>query len=218
MSHRTVRAIAVSVWALSFLAVVISIPIQIAASNRFEAGQIVVVGDPSAPRMAEVLEEVEREREDGATFTGSGFNPGFAFVLLFLMLWLGVGVLILWRHPTHWAGWLFLITGAGFPLLVLTQALVPYGLKANPGSIPFVGVWAFVGEYALYPVAMIPLLFLLYPDGHPPSRRWRWAVVGLVGGTALAILAFLLRPGPFNNWIEAGSSTRTRSASMRSRG
>ncbi len=51
---------------------------------------------------------------------------------------------------------------------------------------------------------MLPLLFLLYPDGHPPSRRWRWAVIGLVGGTALAILAFLFRPGPFNNWIELG--------------
>ncbi len=134
------------------------------------------------------------------------------------MLWLGVGVLILWRHPSHWAGWLFLITGSAFPLLTLTQALVPYGLKADPGSIPFVGFWAFVGEYALYPIAMVPLLFLLYPDGHPPSRRWRWAVVGLVGGTALAILAFLFRPGPFNNSIEARDPLREPARRRRSRG
>jgi signal transduction histidine kinase len=204
VSHRTIRALAVTVWALSLLAIVISIPIQIAASDRFEPGQIVVVGDRTAPRMAEVLAEVEREREGGATFTGGGFNPAFAFILLFVMLWLGVGVLILWRHPRHWAGWLFLITGVAFPLITLSQALVPYDVKANPGSIPFVGFWAFAGEYALYPVAMVPLLFLLYPDGHPPSRRWRWAVVGLVGGTTLAILAFLFRPGPYNNWIELG--------------
>ena len=204
MSNRTIRAVAVSIWALSLLAIVISIPIQIAASNRLQPGQIVVVGDASAPRMAEARLELEREREAGATFTGGGFNPGFAFLLLFIMLWLGVGVLILWRHPRHWAGWLFLITGSAFPLLTLTQALVAYGVKASPGSVPLVGFWAFVGEYALYPVAMIPLLFLLYPDGHPPSRRWRWAVVGLVGGTALSIVAFLFRPGPFNNWIEVG--------------
>ena len=62
----------------------------------------------------------------------------------------------------------------------------------------------FAGEYALYPIALLPLLFLLYPDGHTPSRRWRWAVVGLVGGTAIALLGFLFRPGPFNNWIEDG--------------
>jgi signal transduction histidine kinase len=204
VSGRTVRTIAVSIWVLSLLAIVISIPIQIAASNRIEPGQIVVVGDRSSPRMAEILDVVEREREAKATFTGDGFNPGFAVLLLFIMLWLAVGVLILWRQPTHWAGWLFLITGLGFPLITLTQAVVAYGIKANPGSIPFVGFWAFLGEYALYPVAMIPLLFLLYPDGHPPSRRWRWAAAGLVGGTALAILAFLFRPGPFNNWIEVG--------------
>jgi signal transduction histidine kinase len=204
VSHRTIRAVAVTVWILSLSAIVISIPIQIAASNRLEPGDIVVVGDPGAPRTAEVLDEVYKDLERGDTFTGDGFNPGIALLLLFVMLWLGVGVLILWRQPTHWAGWLFLITGAAFPLLVLTQALVAYGVKANPGSVPLVGVFAFVGEYALYPVALVPLLFLLYPDGHPPSRRWRWAVVGLVGGTALAILAFLFRPGPFNNWIEIG--------------
>jgi signal transduction histidine kinase len=204
MSHRTVRAVAVSVWVLSILAILIAIPFQIAASDRLEPGEIVVVGDRDTPRMAEVLNELEQDREDGATFTGGGFNPGFAFLLLFMMLWLGVGVLILWRHPGHWAGWLFLITGSAFPLLTLTQALVPYGVKVSPGSIPLLGFWAFVGEYSLYPIAVIPLLLLLYPDGHPPSRRWRWAVVGLVGGTALAIIAFLFRPGPFNNWIELG--------------
>ena len=110
----------------------------------------------------------------------------------------------MWRQPRNWAGWIFLITGAPFPLLTLAQALVVYGLKAEPGSVPLVGLWATLGEYALYPIALIPLLFLLYPDGHPPSRRWRWAVRGLVGGTAIAIIGFFVRPGPFNNWIEDG--------------
>ena len=76
VSRRTVRAIAVSIWVLSLLAIVISIPIGIAASNRLEPGQIVVVGDRSTPRMAEVIDDLEREREDGATFTGGGFKRG----------------------------------------------------------------------------------------------------------------------------------------------
>jgi signal transduction histidine kinase len=202
----TVRAIAVSVWVLSLVAILVSIPVGIAASNRIEPGQIVVIGDRSTPLMADALAELERDRERGATFQGAseGFNPGFGILLLFVMLWLGVGVLILWRQPDHWAGWLFLITGAPFALITLTQSLVAYGIKADPGSIPWVGMWAILGEYALYPIALIPLLFLLYPDGHPPTRRWRWAAIGLVGGTAIALLGFLFRPGPFNNWIELG--------------
>ena len=130
MSRRTVRTIAVSIWVMSLLAIVISIPIQIAASNRIEPGQIVVVGDRSTPRMAEVLDEVERDREGGATFTGGGFNPGFAVLLVFIMLWLGVGVLILWREPRHWAGWLFLITGLGFQLGLPSPA---YHKAQTPG-------------------------------------------------------------------------------------
>ncbi len=206
MRRGTIRAIAVSVWVLSLMAILVSIPIGIAASNRIEPGQIVVIGDRSSPSMADALAELERERERGATFRGTseGFNPGFAILLLFVMLWLSVGVLILWRQPNHWAGWLFLITGAPFALITLSQSLVAYGIKADPGSIPLVGLWAILGEYALYPIALIPLLFLLYPDGHPPTRRWRWAAIGLVGGTAIAILGFLFRPGPFNNWLELG--------------
>ena len=206
MRRGTVRAIAVSVWVLSLMAILVSIPIGVAASNRIEPGQIVVIGDRSTPLMTDTLAELEREREQGATFQGTseGFNLGFAILLLFVMLWLGVGVLILWRQPNHWAGWLFLITGAPFAVLTLSQSLVAYGIKADPGSIPWVGLWAILGEYALYPIASIPLLFLLYPDGHPPTRRWRWAAFALVGGTAIAILGFLFRPGPFNNWIELG--------------
>ena len=169
-----------------------------------------IVGDPSTPRMQETLAELQRERREGDALEGStgGYNPGFAVLVVLLLLWLAVGLLVIWRQPRNWAGWIFLITGAPFPLLTLAQALVVYGLKAEPGSVPLVGLWATLGEYALYPIALIPLLFLLYPDGHPPSRRWRWAVRGLVGGTAIAIIGFLVRPGPFNNWIEDGILVR----------
>jgi signal transduction histidine kinase len=206
VTRRTARWIAGGVVALSLAAVTASIPIGTAARGRIEPGQIVVVGDRTAARTADVLEELRRERATGDPLqeTTGSYNPVFAAVILLLLVWLGVGFLIVSRQPTNWAGWLFIITGAPFPLLTLGQALVIYGIKAEPGSVPFIGLWATLGEYALYPIALLPLLFLLYPDGHPPSRRWRWAVIGLVGGTAISILGFLFRPGPYNNWIGDG--------------
>jgi signal transduction histidine kinase len=206
MSRRLARVIAGGILLMSLTAFVASIPVGLAARDRIEPGQIVIVGDPSTPRTQEVLAEIERERAQGDPLEASTgeYNPVFALLLLVLFLWLGVGFLIVSRQPTNWAGWLFLITGAPFPVLTLMQAVVVYGLKADPGSVPLVGLWATVGEYALYPIALLPLLFLLYPDGRPPSPRWRRAVFGLAGGTAIAFLGFLFRPGPFNNWIADG--------------
>jgi signal transduction histidine kinase len=206
MNPRASRVIAGAICILSMLAVVTSIPVGLTAREGVEPGQIVIVGDPSAPRMQGSLRGLERERRAGNRLEAStaSYNPVFGAFVVLLLVWLSVGFLIVRRQPRNWAGWIFLITGAPFPLLTLGQALVILGLKADPGSVPLVGLWATLGEYALYPIALIPLLFLLYPDGHPPSRRWRWAVAGLVGGTAVAILGFLVRPGPYNNWIEDG--------------
>ncbi len=206
MSSRSARAIAGSICVLSLLAVGASIPVGLAARDRIQPGQIVVVGDPDAPRMQQTLRGLQQERREGNDLeaTTANYNPVFGALVLLLLIWLGVGFLIVWRQPGNWAGWIFLITGAPFPLLTLGQSLVILGLKGDPGSVPLVGLWATLGEYALYPIALLPLLFLLYPDGHAPSRRWRGAVVGLVGGTAVALIGFLLRPGPYNNWIEDG--------------
>ena len=60
------------------------------------------------------------------------------------------------------------------------------------------------GFYLIFPIALLPLLFLLYPDGHVPSPGWRWAVRGLLGGTALAILGYVIAPGPVNSLITDG--------------
>jgi signal transduction histidine kinase len=207
VSSRTARVIATTIVVISLAAVIASIPIGLSARAKIDrAPDIVIVGDRSSPRMQETLDELRREQAGGGeiTATTANYNPVFAVLILLLFAWLSVGLLIVWRQPRNWAGWIFLITGAPFPLLTLTQSLVIHGVKADPGSVPLVGLWATLGEYALYPIALIPLLFLLYPDGHPATPRWRWAVRGLVGGTAIAILGFLLRPGPFNNWIEDG--------------
>jgi signal transduction histidine kinase len=178
----------------------------LAAGDRIPRGKIVVVGDVSTPGMQEAIEQLQRgvARGDDLVGASGGGILGLALLVFILLVWVGIGALIVFRQPANWAGWLFIITGTPFPLLSLAQAVMVYSLKVKPGSIPFMSAWATAGEFALYPLALIPLLFLLYPDGHLPTPRWRWAVIGLTGGTAVAFLGFLLRPGPFNNWREDG--------------
>jgi hypothetical protein len=125
-------------------------------------------------------------------------------VVSLCFLWIFVGVLIVSRQPRNWAGWTFIAVAAAWPLGIVSLATVVYGARTRPGSVPLLSAWATLAEFALYPVALLPLLFLLYPDGHVPSPRWRWAARGLLGGTALAAFGFLVRPGPLNNAIDDG--------------
>lgn len=206
MSRGLARALAIGALVLCVASVVVAGVLHTSTQRTVSATEIVVVGDPTAPRMQEVLGDLERAVARGDTFGGTGAGGWVVIVLivLFILLWLGTGALIVSRRSTNWAGWVFIITGAPFPLVSLAQAVMIYGLREQPGSVPLIGIWATFGEYALFPVALIPLLFLLYPDGHVPSRGWRWAVIALVGGSVLAFLGFLFRPGPFNNWVQDG--------------
>lgn len=206
MTRTVARTLSIGALAVCVASVAVAGAIHVSIQERVPAAKIVVVGDSSAPRMQEVLDELEDAvaRGDRLNSSGGEFWVLTSLMVLFILLWLGTGVLIVSRRPSNWAGWLFLITGAPLPIVSLTQAVMIYGLKVEPDSVPLIGVWATLGEYALYPLTLIPLLFLLYPDGRLPSRGWRWAVAALVGGTALAFLAFLFRPGPFNNWVTDG--------------
>jgi signal transduction histidine kinase len=206
VSRRTARAIATAIVVFSIASVIASIPIALTSHDRIDPGQIVVIGDRSSPRTQEILEQVRAERAAGdpLTETTGGFSFWTGVVILALLGWLGVGALIVWRQPRNWAGWLFLITGTPLPLLTIAQQLLILGTKVDPGSVPLMDLWAFVGEYGIYPIALLPLLFLLYPDGHPPSRRWRWAAIGLIGGASFSVLGFLFRPGPFNAFLGDG--------------
>jgi signal transduction histidine kinase len=186
------------------LAVVASGPILLATARSADRTSVVVVGDADAPRVAAVRAELRNRVAGGGTFVPRSVPWAGGLILLVPIGWVVVGSLIVSRQPRNWAGWLFIIVGAPLPLFQLVGSLVTYGARVEGARVPALGLWAVIGEYALYPIALLPLLFLLYPDGRVPGRRWRWAVWGLAGGVGLSVLGFALRPGPLNNWVDQG--------------
>ena len=125
-----------------------------------------------------------------------GFVPFLAFVAFPL-----VGTLIASRHPGNPIGWICLVAGLLWMLILVSQAYSAYGLT-QPGSIPFpVTIHALLYAWLWVPtVGLIGIyLLLLFPDGRLLSRRWR--LLAWLAGAVIAVesAAVFLTPGPMQD-------------------
>src|SRR5215216_6728465 len=125
-----------------------------------------------------------------------GFMPFLAFVAFPL-----VGALIASRHPGNPIGWICLVAGLLWMLILVSDAYSAYGLT-KPGSLPFpVTIHALLYAWLWVPtVGLIGIyLLLLFPDGRLPSRRWR--LLAWVAGVVIAVesAAVFLTPGPLQD-------------------
>jgi signal transduction histidine kinase len=99
-----------------------------------------------------------------------------------------VGALVVARQPQNTLGWLFLTAGLSEPLAMASSQYATYGLVTAPGSLPGSAGMAWLSEWAWIPgFAIITTLApLLFPDGRPPSTRWR--VVAWMVAVALTVI------------------------------
>ena len=107
-------------------------------------------------------------------------------LLLAFAAFMGVGALVVANRPGNAIGWVF----SAIALLAVTGALAEeYAARARPGSLPGGVLAGWYAGWAWYPTVVLTLVFtpLLFPDGRPPSPRWR-LVAWLAGaGTALFV-------------------------------
>ena len=109
-----------------------------------------------------------------------------------------IGAVVTPRFPArNPIGWLFCAIGLVGAVLLFCGEYAAYSLLTHPGTVPsgeaaaWVASWLWVAHVGLF-----AFLGLLYPDGRPPSPRWRpfgWLVgAGVVAGGIAAACS----PGP----------------------
>ncbi|MGH2590655.1 MAG: hypothetical protein ACRDGW_07650, partial [Actinomycetota bacterium] len=121
---------------------------------------------------------------------GYGVLENILFGIIFMAMGL-TGALIAARRPDNAIGWLLVGSALVIALAFASDGAAVYSFETDPGSIPgaswiaWVGSWAWIAGIG----PLITFLFLLVPDGHVPSRRWR--PVSWAAGILLAIVAGL---------------------------
>jgi hypothetical protein len=93
-----------------------------------------------------------------------------------------VGALIASHRPENPIGWIFLAVGFLQGLLFAGDGYAIYALLTNPGALPLGAEASWLGQWIWAPGLG---LILVFPDGHPPSNRWR--PVGWLGGLSIGL-------------------------------
>jgi len=89
-----------------------------------------------------------------------------------------VGALVASRRPANPVGWFFLGSSISLTLAEFTSEYALYGLRTDPGSLPFARVMAWPQTWLWVPGVALSLIFLplYFPNGRLLSPRWRWVV------------------------------------------
>jgi signal transduction histidine kinase len=136
----------------------------------------------------------------GSNWGSSGWIAGLLYYGAILTFPI-VGLLIALRQPGNAIGWILLAVGS---VAYVGEVLTGYGIYGLAVRHVPAADWAYSFSDWMW-VPTIGLLatytFLLFPDGHLPSPRWRW--FAWTTGTVLVLtsLGILFSPG---NYADAG--------------
>ena len=126
-----------------------------------------------------------------------------------------VGALVVARHPGNAIGWLFSVAGLSQALALFAGEYARYALITRPGSLPAGDGMAWLSSWIWLPgfAVIVTLAPLLFPDGRPPTPRWRpimWlAVAALV---VMFVASLFLWPYRGPRLLDVGEITEARLA------
>ena len=122
--------------------------------------------------------------------------PSGGFYVLYgaiAIVFVVVGWLIAERQPRNLVGPLLLAFGSLFALYLPADQYLR--LPGNPPAAEFAALFISILDAPMF--ILVALVLILFPDGRPPSPRWRWAIGAGVLGIGLTIGGYLADAAPF---------------------
>jgi hypothetical protein len=107
------------------------------------------------------------------------------------------GAVLVGYRPANPIGWILCTMGLTSGVALFLAEYGQYTIRTNPGSVPGGVLALWLANVVWLPtLGLVPLLFLLFPDGSVPSRRWRPVAWVAVAAMAVVIVAGAFSPGP----------------------
>jgi len=109
-----------------------------------------------------------------------------------------VGALIASRRPENPIGWTLCAVSLVIGVGIFAEGYAAYALHASSATLPGVPYAAWLSSWTGGPAALLAaaFLFLLFPDGRLPSRRWRLVAWTAAIGSPLSALGRAFKAGP----------------------
>ena len=115
-------------------------------------------------------------------------REGDAAVAVLVVSFSVVGALIVSHRPENTIGWVFCTAALCQGLSEFGLEYATYALITRSGLLPLAAEMSWLAEWIWAPGLGLILVFLpiLFPDGRPPSRRWR--PVAWLGGLSIILI------------------------------
>jgi hypothetical protein len=133
----------------------------------------------------------------------NGMEPYMVNLLVAALAFSTVGALIASRRRENPIGWLLLGTGILYAIEIFTGNYSVYALFTEPGSLPGGVVAAWLTSWVwISGGSLVLFVFLFFPDGRLPSRRWRPVAWLVLINAALSIAPYAFGPGVLRDFPE----------------
>jgi signal transduction histidine kinase len=136
-------------------------------------------------------------RATRATATHGPFDTALGLMSIVIVLVFAVsGTLIVARQPRNTIGWILIAIPLTLTLANFVGGYATWALVVRNGSAPLGRFAAWLDRTSLVPTFCLCIfLFLLFPDGRLPSRRWVPVLWLAIAAITVTTVAFAVTPG-----------------------